>query len=72
MFSEKAIRKMYWLGKGIWWAREEIEKSIDDDYTSIKKNRNKAKRILKRHVLKDQVKKKCSGKSNEALSEMRE
>lgn len=61
---------MYWLGKGIWWAREEIEKSIDDDYTSIKKN--KAKRILKRHVLKGQVKKKCSGKSNEALSEMRE
>ena len=38
----------------------------------LKKNRNKAKRILKSNVLKGQVKKKCSGKSNEALSEMRE
>lgn len=28
---------MYWLGKGVWSAREEIESSIDDDYTSIKK-----------------------------------
>lgn len=69
MFREKAIRKMYSLGKGICWAREEIEKSIDDNYTLIKKNRNKAKRILKRHVLKGQVKKKYSGKSSKALPE---